>query len=377
MTLLKQELNYVNHTIDPVNAQVNLFIVTNYLSNGGRVYDLQFKGQQELEGNSLSFKVSTTVVMTSLERDEYLIKRIELGLAGFLAGTDYADLVDLSAEVPEVGEGEEEEEVEQADTWNNWIFEINASYSAEQESKRGESRLRLGFEADRTTPQLRIRFSPNFFYRVENVIQSDGTELTSVRRDMWYNASIVRSIGDHWSIGLFNSMTSTTFRNIEAGARISPAIEYNIFNYNQVPFKEFTIAYRIGWVHNTYIEETIFFETAENLARQSLDIDLRLRQRWGQVFAGISAGSFLNDFSKNRFSLDGRANIRLIKGLSFSIGGSYDIINDQISLPRGEASVEDVLLGQSQLATNFSADVRFGLSYTFGSLYNNVINTRL
>ena len=78
-TLLKQELDYVNHTIDPVTAQVNLFIVTNYLSNGGRVYDLNFKGQQELAENSLSFKVSTTAVMTDLERDQYLTKRIELG----------------------------------------------------------------------------------------------------------------------------------------------------------------------------------------------------------------------------------------------------------------------------------------------------------
>lgn len=56
---------------------------------------------------------------------------------------------------------------------------------------------------------------------------------------------------------------------------------------------------------------------------------------------------------------------------------SDQIINDQISLPRGEASIEDILLGQSQLATNFETDLSFGLSYTFGSLYNNVINTRL
>ena len=33
----------------PASAQVNLFIVTNYLSNGGKVFNLNFKGQQELE----------------------------------------------------------------------------------------------------------------------------------------------------------------------------------------------------------------------------------------------------------------------------------------------------------------------------------------
>lgn len=191
------------------------------------------------------------------------------------------------------------------------------------------------------------------------------------------NASIVRSISDHWSIGFFNSLTSSTFRNIDYGIWVAPAIEYNIYNYDQVPFKEFTIAYRLGFSQNNYAEETVFFKTEENFLRHVLDMDLRIRQRWGQVFAGISAGNILSDFSKNRLSLQGRANVRLIKGLSFTMGGSYQIINDQISLPRGEASVEDVLLGQSQLATNFEADLSFGLSYTFGSLYNNVINTRL
>ncbi|NJB85910.1 hypothetical protein GGR26_001678 [Lewinella marina] len=375
-TLLKQELNYVNHTIDPVNAQVNLFIVTNYLSNGGRVYDLQFKGQQELAGNSLNFKVSTTAVMTGLERDEYLNKRIELGLAGFLAGTDYADLVDLTAEAPPAPEEASDEDSEMVDNWNNWIFEANASFSADVESQRSRNDLRLGFEADRTTPDWRLRFSPNFYYRIEK-INKDGGQLTSIRRDQWYEAKAIKSIGNHWSVGLFNSMNSSTYQNIDFGIRLSPAIEYNIYDYNQVPFKEFTIAYRLGWVRNVYTEETIFLKTEESLARQSLDINLRLRQRWGSIFAGVAAGNYMNDFKKNRLSMDARANVRLIKGLSFNVGGSYNIINDQISLAKGEASIEDILLGQAQLATNYSADIRFGFSYTFGSLYNNVINTRL
>lgn len=376
-TLLKQRIDYVNHTIDPVGAQINLFIVTNYLSNGGRVYNLSFQGQESLAGNNLSFDVATTPVMTSLERDELLVRRIELGLAGLLAGTEYADLIEVKASVPATQDTTEVATQMEEDNWNNWIFEIWSNFSTDIESQRGNSSLRLGFEADRTTPEWRIRFRPNFFYRTQTATQSDGTTLTSVRRDAWLDASVVKSIGDHWSVGVFNSMTSSTFRNIDYGLWLAPAIEYNIFNYDQVPFKEFTIAYRMGWTRNIYTEETVFFRTEESLVRQVLDVDLRIRQRWGQVFAGISAGNFLQDFSKNRLELSGRANIRLIKGLAFNLGGSYEIINDQISLPRGEASVEDVLLGQAQLATNFSADIRFGLSYTFGSLFNNVINTRL
>jgi hypothetical protein len=375
-TMLKQEINYVNHAIDPASAQVNLFIVTSFLSNGGKVFNLNFKGQHELEGNQLSFKLPVTAIMTGREVDEALTKRIKLGLAGFLAGTPYAALADVLVEPPSE-EAIAEEEAAQEDNWNNWIFEVNARFNTAKESRRGRTDLRMGFEADRTTPELRIRFAPNYFYRKQTVTQTDGSALTSFRQDMWMNASIVKSIGDHWSVGFFNRMSSSTFRNIDYGVWVAPAIEYNFFNYNEVPFKEFTVAYRLGWTHNDYSEETIFLKMEESLLRQVLDADLRLRQRWGQLFAGISAGNYLNDFSKNRVSLSGRANIRLIKGLSFNVGGSYEIINDQISLPRGEASVEDILLGQSQLATNFEADLSFGLSYTFGSLYNNVINTRL
>lgn len=374
-TILKQEINYVNHALDPATAQVNLFIVTNYLSNGGKVFNLSFKGQHELSGNQLSFKVPVTAVMTGREVDEELTKRIKLGLAGFLAGTPYAALADVQVDIEE--EQAVVEEDGSGDNWNNWIFEVTARFNTDKETQRGRTDLRLGFEADRTTPELRIRFRPNYFYRKQTVTQSDGTELVSFRQDMWMNASVVKSISDHFSVGFFNSMSSSTFRNIDYGVWIAPAIEYSFFNYNEVPFKEFTVAYRLGWAHNDYSEETIFLETEESLVRQVLDVNLRLRQRWGQIFAGVSGGNFLNDFSKNRLSLSGRANVRLIKGLSFNVGGGYEIINDQISLPRGEASVEDILLGQSQLATNFEADLSFGLSYTFGSLYNNVINTRL
>jgi hypothetical protein len=373
-TLLKQEINYVNHALDPANAQVNLFIVTNYLSNGGKVYNLNFKGQHELEGNQLSFKVAVTAVMTGREVDEVLTNRIKLGLAGFLAGTSYAALADLSVDL------EEEkiiETVNNQDNWNAWIFESSARFSTNTESQRSKTELRLRFEADRTTPELRLRFQPNYFYRKQVITQSDGTVLTSLRRDAWMNTSAVKSISDHWSVGFFVSASSSSFRNIDHGTWIAPAIEYSFFNYNEVPFKEFTVAYRLGWTHNDYTEQTVFLKDEESLVRHVINADLRLRQRWGNIFAGLSGGHYLNDASKNRLSMRGEADIRVVKGLSFNIGGSYEIINDQISLPRGEASVEDILLGQSQLATNFEADLSFGLKYTFGSLYNNVVNTRL
>jgi len=48
-----------------------------------------------------------------------------------------------------------------------------------------------------------------------------------------------------------------------------------------------------------------------------------------------------------------------------------------VSLPKGDASLEEVLLGKRQLATTYGIYISAGISYSFGSIYNNVVNTRL
>jgi hypothetical protein len=52
------------------------------------------------------------------------------------------------------------------------------------------------------------------------------------------------------------------------------------------------------------------------------------------------------------------------------------LIHDQLSLPRAGANKEEILLQIKQIETNYSYNVNLGLSYTFGSIYNNVVNPR-
>lgn len=82
------------------------------------------------------------------------------------------------------------------------------------------------------------------------------------------------------------------------------------------------------------------------------------------------------DFSKNRIVLYSELSIRIIKGLSFDLYGQFSSIHDQISLPKASASSEEILLQQRQLATQYSFFVSAGISYTFGSMYNSVVNPR-
>ena len=66
----------------------------------------------------------------------------------------------------------------------------------------------------------------------------------------------------------------------------------------------------------------------------------------------------------------------MVKGLSVNFGGGASLIHDQLSLKKGEATLDEVLLRQQELATQYRYYTSIGISYTFGSIYNNVVNPR-
>jgi len=68
--------------------------------------------------------------------------------------------------------------------------------------------------------------------------------------------------------------------------------------------------------------------------------------------------------------------LRLFKGFSLFVFGQLSLLRDQLYLPKGDLSDEDRLLRLRQLETSYTYFVSFGLSYSFGSIFNNVVNPR-
>ena len=62
--------------------------------------------------------------------------------------------------------------------------------------------------------------------------------------------------------------------------------------------------------------------------------------------------------------------------IDHAMGANYNWIRDQIYLPKGEQNQADVLLRRRALQTGFEYELFGGLSYTFGSIFNNVVNPR-
>jgi hypothetical protein len=86
--------------------------------------------------------------------------------------------------------------------------------------------------------------------------------------------------------------------------------------------------------------------------------------------------NLLNDFKKNGLDIGISTSIRITKGLTLSFDTNYSSIHNQINLEKGDASFEDILIRRRQLATSFNFYSGVNLSYTFGSIYNNVVNPR-
>lgn len=369
-SFIRQEINYVNFARDPQLAQIHLFITDNSTGSGGRLFTLSFIGKKEFEGTENTLSYTSSQLNTQQEERRGLTAMIELGLIPFIAQTSLADYINIEVLNRPV------QEVEIEDPWNNWIFEVYGGLSFKEETSQSSLDIRYGIYADYVTEVWRIRLRPYFNYNQRDYVRNEEEIRSVINRD-GFQGRVVRSISDHWSLGVFTNININTFENIKFEYRVAPAIEYSLLPYKMALRKEYTIAYSIGYLDRKYFEETIFNKMEESLYNQSLELGVRVLEPWGSVRAGIEASHFLHDLSKYRVSVNGRLSLRVFKGFSVDFSSRYDYVKDQLSLPKVDASLEDVLLQQRQLATTYGISLSLGLSYSFGSVFNNVVNTRL
>jgi hypothetical protein len=85
----------------------------------------------------------------------------------------------------------------------------------------------------------------------------------------------------------------------------------------------------------------------------------------------------LHDFTKNRITFDSDLSVRIVRGFSVNFNFQFENIHDQIYLPKGDVSLEDILLNKVQLPSTFEVSAGIGVSVQFGSIYNNIVNNRL
>ena len=365
---IKQETSFLDYVRDQDLADVVIFIRDIWNPSGGRSYEIEIDGNNEFTDIYSTTKVSGFSTDTSSSLRDKILNKLKLALVPFLDKAKY-DLnvkIDTNFDDLEIND----------DKWKNWVFELSGSYNSDKEESRRSNRYEIQFEIDKVTEDWRIGIDLERDERNREFYSDDNVYLSN-RKTTSLRGRVVRSISDHFSAGVFFGAFQNTYENIDFNRYIAPAIEYSFYPYQDVLSKEITLAYRIGTGKRNYIEKTIYGYENQTLASQTLTLNVRFRQKWGNISSYIDGTQFFNDGTKKRFSLRSNLDIRVFEGLAVRFSGNVSLIREQYSLAAGNTSVEDLLLQQRRIASDYETNFSIGLSYTFGSIYNSIINTRL
>ncbi len=368
MQHIKNEISFVNYVRNSKVADIHILISQQRAGNGGSEYTFMFLGQQNFEGKNDTLKFVSLPDNTSSEIRDKQIKFLKMGLIQYVSHTKLIDLIDINYE-----KSQEPEVV--VDKWNNWVFSANSSGWFRGESSYTNINVWSRIEANKVTEEWKIEFDLSNSFSEAKYIFPDET-ISSINRSYSGGAIVVKSFGEHWSAGITSNAGSSTFSNLDFYINSFPTVEYNIFPYSKSTIKQLTFRLSTGYKYSDYTDTTIYNKTSDLLPQSRLAIAYRINQKWGYINSTITGTTYLHDLTKNNLNLSTSFNIRIIKGLSVRLSGGGSLIHDQLNLKKDGASYEDALLRQQQLATAYSFWSSVGLSYTFGSVYNNIVNPR-
>ena len=365
---IKQETSFLEYVRDQDLADLVILIRDIWNPSGGRSYEIEIDGNKEYKDLASSTTVFGYSSDTSSSLRDKLVNKLKLALVPFLDKAEYDLNVKIDTNFEDIKTID--------DKWNNWVFELSGTYESDKEESRKTNRYEIQFEIDKVTEDWRIGIDLERDERNRKFYSDDNVYLSN-RKTTSFRGRVVRSISDHFSAGVFFGAFQNTYENIDFNRYIAPAIEYSFFPYEDVLSKEITLAYRIGTGKRNYIEKTIYGYENQTLTSQTLTLNIRYRQKWGNISSYIDGTQFFNDGTKKRFSFRSDLDIRIFEGLAVRFSGNVSLIREQYSLAAGSTSVEDLLLQQRRIASDYETNFSIGLSYTFGSIYNSIINTRL
>jgi len=383
MDYMRRELDWVSYMRDRADAQVHVLVTTQGTGGGGTRFDINFIGLREFEGKTDTLSYTASSDDTDDVRRQGLTHTIGLGLVQFAARTPLGQRLSVRQPPPGGGPGGPPPggpQQPENDPWNFWTFTLSLSGYGNGESASSSYNLNGSVTANRTTEawkiNTRLRGSQRqstYEYDVEDV----HYKTVSTYKNYGLSTLVVKSLGPHLSAGLNGSLTSNTYGNTSFGYSFSPAIEYNFMPYAESSRRQLTVRYSAGVRYADYREITIYGKETETRPTHALAVDYGTTQPWGRVYLSFDFSQYLHDTQKYNAGIGGSTELRLFKGFSFNIGGEYSRVHDQLSLPGRDLTPEEILLQQRQLATSYEFFVSAGISFRFGSIFNNVVNPRM
>ncbi|MCD4683405.1 MAG: hypothetical protein K8R86_09005 [Bacteroidales bacterium] len=366
---LKKEVPFINFVRDVQDADLVVLVTFQSTGSGGGEYTFFVDGQKKFAGIKDTVKFHTYPDDT----DEQVMRKgatvFKMGLMRYILETPMAEFIDIQFTEPI------EEEVS-TDKWNNWVFTTNLNGSLQGKQSVDARAFGTSINANRTTQKWRLSTGIIFNTSKTEYDYGDFT-VTDKSEDSRIYGDIVKSLGEHWALGASSDVFKSIYSNYDIGFTVGPAIEYNIYPYSESTRRIFRFTYKMYYGFSDYTDTTVFLKTEESLWSHRLETSYTNFQQWGTLNFTAGWSNYLHDFSLNRLGIGAYASVKIAKGLTLNMQAGYEFIHDQISLRKGDVSIEDILLNRKELSTTYGYQTSVGITYRFGSIYNNVVNPRL
>jgi hypothetical protein len=375
LDFVRTEITFVDWVRDRHDAQVYLLVTTQGTGAGGTEYTLTLMGQEKFEGRADTLRYVSQPAEPDDAVRHGLAHMMGLGLARYVAQTPLADEIEVRRR-PQAPGGPPGARAQQHDRWNFWVFRLSSNVNLQGETSYRYASLSNSVTVSRTTDLWKVYLSvstntDNTKYQLDSV-----NWYVNKTHSYYYSGLVVRSVGAHWSAGLRTGANSSTYYNRDWNVSAGPAIEYDLWPYSQSTRHLLRFNYGVSLEHDRWDTLTVYQKAAETLVKHSLEVALTSIQPWGTVNLSVSGNQYLHDLRLWDYGVFGAFNLNLIRGFSLGGGFSYSRIHDQVYLPASSATQQQILTRQIQLPTKYSYFTYFGLSFTFGSIFNSIVNPR-
>lgn len=368
----RTEITFVEHVRERQDADVHLLMTGQSTGSGGREITFSFFGQGRLMGRDHVLEESFVVASSDDDVRRGMVRVMSLGLIPYVLDTPAAGRLRVTVQAPSTAATAQAAR----DPWNRWSFRLNLNGNASGEASSKFMQFNTNVNANRVTAESKINLNIRMNYRESRFKLPDGRTFVSPNREYGGNGQYVKSLGPHWSAGVRVNWNSSTFNNQDMTWYTGPAIEWDLFPYSESTRRLLTFQYSVGVRAWDYKEETILGKLEEKRAVQAFNTNVSMRQRWGTIGGAVEVASFVPDMKKNHVGMFANMSLNLVKGLSLNLQTNMNWIRDQITLPAQQATSEEVLVNQRQLATSYRYQLFFGVGYTFGSIFSPIVNPR-
>jgi hypothetical protein len=365
---MKREIPYVNYVRERLDAELYLSVRSRLTGAGGYEYTIAIVGQKQFAGMNDTLLYFSKATDASETVRAGVLKALKMALMRYVARTPISDAITIAYR----GKAKPTDVV---DRWDSWIFSLSFTPGLAGSQVDRRANIYSSISADRVTPELKVSLFANSSYS-ESEQQLPSKTLNIIRRTNSFSALVVKSLGEHWGAGATSSAFQKSYMNKKRYFDVAPSIEYSIFPYAESLKRSLGVFAQVVFRDVRYHEVTIYNKTAERLWSYRISLPGSIKAPWGSMSLDITWQQYLHDASIYQLSIFPTLSFQAARGLWLTISGYYYRLHDQVDQPRRTLTDEEILLSLQQLASTYEYSFSVGFSYTFGSIYSNVVNPR-